>query len=291
MVRFVLDASTAKPASLPRWVDLKAVYGTLFVDERPFEGFDRSMPTDQVIGQLLKEHISQAGYCLIHDFNQEVCLVPAPRYQSVNLFDSKYKPLGIALALALNSESVDPIAYQPKPFFLPEVPASFEFSNLSLKTSALPSMTPLGRWSFGSTSNGRSSRKEASEYFANDDVVQLDDQSPRATLLALDRIILDLITASVSDLVALQAGVGLNPRSLEKQLSQPEGSKAEGPVALVEEVEAEAPGGSGGNTTAENALIVQRLGMTIHQPVDEFGLITTTATPLESMILVSESLV
>jgi len=33
------------------------------------------------------------------------------------------------------------------------------------------------------------------------------------------------------------------------------------------------------------------MGMTIHQPVDEFGLMTTGVTPLESMILVSESLV
>ena len=63
------------------------------------------------------------------------------------------------------------------------------------------------------------------------------------------------------------------------------------PVSVVEEVEAESPGESGGHTNAENAFIAQLLGMTILPHVDEFGLIATSATPLESLIVVSESLV
>jgi len=129
MVRFVLDASTAKPASLPRWVDFKAAYGNLFVDEKSFDGLDSSSDlTHQFIAQLLKERISQTGYYLICDFNHQAYLVPAPKFQPINPLHDKYKPLGAAFAPALNFEPVDPIAYQPKPFFLPEAPASFEFS-------------------------------------------------------------------------------------------------------------------------------------------------------------------
>ena len=148
-------------------------------------------------------------------------------------------------------------------------------------------MTPLGRWSFGFSSNGRSSRKDASEQFALDGFVRLDDQSPRSTFLASDRMIQDsLSVASVSDLVAFQAGIGIDPEISGKQLSQPDGRQAEAPVSVVdedgeveeeapvsvvdeaeeveeeapvsvvdevEESEVEAPGGSGGNTNAENA--------------------------------------
>ena len=106
-------------------------------------------------------------------------------------------------------------------------------------------MTPLGRWSFGFSSNGRSSRKDASEQFALDGFVRLDDQSPRSTFLASDRMIQDsLSVASVSDLVAFQAGIGIDPEISGKQLSQPDGRQAEAPVSVVDEdgeVEEEVP--------------------------------------------------
>ena len=52
----------------------------------------------------------------------------------------------------------------------------------------------------------------------------------------------------------------------------------------------EAPGGSGGNNNAENALIPQPMGMTSLDPVDAFSLMVTGSDPFESTYVVSDPL-